>query len=382
MAGPDHLKVQLATTQVPLEISASSLPLPTGASTAAAQSTGNTSLASIDGKLGTIGQQAMAGSTPVVIASNQSALKIDGSAVTQPISGTITANAGTGPFPVSDNAGSLTVDAPVGTPVAARLSDGTAFYNAPTSGQLPAALVGDRLDVVVGAALPAGTANIGDVDVLTLPSGTVAGAASLPAGSNNIGDVDVLTLPALVAGTANIGDVDVLTLPSGTVAGAASLPAGSNNIGDVDVLSLPALVAGTANIGDVDVASIAAGTTRIGAVYDTGGTILDEVPTARGVNRDFVTATASGNTQVVAAQGAGVRIRVLAVFSVANAAVSVKFQSGTTDITALFSLAANGGFVLPYNPHGWFQTAANAALNVNLSAAVSTGVQVIWVQAT
>lgn len=37
---------------------------------------------------------------------------------------------------------------------------------------------------------------------------------ALPAGTNNIGDVDVLTLPALVAGTANIGDVDVLTVPT------------------------------------------------------------------------------------------------------------------------------------------------------------------------
>jgi hypothetical protein len=82
------------------------------------------------------------------------------------------------------------------------------------------------------AALVAGTANIGDVDVLTLPS--------IPAGTNNIGDVDVLTLPnvtigtmaALVAGNANIGDVDVLTLPA--------LPAGSNNIGDVDILTVPA----------------------------------------------------------------------------------------------------------------------------------------------
>lgn len=89
---------------------------------------------------------------------------------------------------------------------------------------------------VAGASsLPAGTNNIGDVDVLSLPA--------LPAGSNNIGDVDVLTLPALVAGTANIGDVDVLTLPA--------LPAGSNNIGDVDVLTLPALTAGTNRIGSV-----------------------------------------------------------------------------------------------------------------------------------
>jgi len=132
--------------------------------------------------------------------------------------------------------------------------------------------IGD-VDVLTLPALVAGTANIGDVDVLTVPvdpfgvnadaasaTGSVsaklrhlaavglAGMTSLPTGTNNIGDVDVLTLPALVAGTANIGDVDVLTLPA--------LVAGTANIGDVDVLTLPALVAGTANIGDVDVVSM------------------------------------------------------------------------------------------------------------------------------
>lgn len=40
-----------------------------------------------------------------------SAWKVDGSAATQPVSGTVTANAGTGPWPVTDNSGSLTVDA-------------------------------------------------------------------------------------------------------------------------------------------------------------------------------------------------------------------------------------------------------------------------------
>ena len=40
-------------------------------------------------------------------------IQVDGSAVTQPISGTVTANAGTGPFPVSDNGGSLTIDGTV-----------------------------------------------------------------------------------------------------------------------------------------------------------------------------------------------------------------------------------------------------------------------------
>jgi hypothetical protein len=42
-----------------------------------------------------------------------------------------------------------------------------------------------------------------DVDVTRLPSGTVAGSASLPAGTNNIGDVDVLTLPGVAGDVAH-----------------------------------------------------------------------------------------------------------------------------------------------------------------------------------
>ena len=41
----------------------------------------------------------------------------------------------------------------------------------------------------------------------TLVGGTVTIGSALPAGTNNIGDVDVLTLPALVAGESHIGTV-------------------------------------------------------------------------------------------------------------------------------------------------------------------------------
>lgn len=44
--------------------------LPTGASTLSAQNTGNASLSSIDGKLNSLGQKAMTGSVPVVVASD------------------------------------------------------------------------------------------------------------------------------------------------------------------------------------------------------------------------------------------------------------------------------------------------------------------------
>jgi hypothetical protein len=69
------------------------------------------------------------------------------------------------------------------------------------------------------------------VDVKVNPSGALAVEASLAAGTNNIGDVDVLTLPSIPAGNNNIGDVDIASMPS--------IPAGNNNIGDVDIASMP-----------------------------------------------------------------------------------------------------------------------------------------------
>lgn len=57
-------------------VSATSLPLPTGAATSANQTTANTSLNSIDGKLGSLGQKTMAGSAPVVLASDQSTITV------------------------------------------------------------------------------------------------------------------------------------------------------------------------------------------------------------------------------------------------------------------------------------------------------------------
>lgn len=54
----------------------------TGVATAANQTTGNSSLSSIDGKLNSLGQKAMAASVPVVLASDQSAISVIPSLVT------------------------------------------------------------------------------------------------------------------------------------------------------------------------------------------------------------------------------------------------------------------------------------------------------------
>lgn len=164
-----------------------------------------------------------------------------------------------------------------------------------------------RLHVNVGAlpAIPAGTNNIGDVDVLTLPA--------LPAGTNNIGDVDVLTLPALPAGTNNIGDVDVLSVPAplnvtggGVELGALRVTLANDSTGllsiddnggsiTVDGTVTANLAAGTNNIGDVDVLSIAAGDNNIGNVDVV---TLPNVTLAAGTNTNEVVGDAAHDAAV------------------------------------------------------------------------------------
>lgn len=89
--------------------------------------------------------------------------------------------------------------------------------------------------------------------------------------------------------------------------------------------------------------------------------------------------SASGATALVAAV-AGTKYRVLSVAIVTTLANAVKFQSGSTDITATFPLGANGGLVLPFNEHGWFETAVNEALNINMGTATATGVQIQYIK--
>jgi hypothetical protein len=93
-----------------------------------------------------------------------------------------------------------------------------------------------------------------------------------------------------------------------------------------------------------------------------------------------VAASASGVTNIAAAV-ASKRIRIIALQLVANAAVNVKWQSHVTptDITGLAYLGANGGYVLPHNSVGWFQTIAGEALDINLSGAVAVGGSLTYV---
>ncbi len=94
-----------------------------------------------------------------------------------------------------------------------------------------------------------------------------------------------------------------------------------------------------------------------------------------------LSAAASPNNTVVAAQGAGVKIRVVGFFLANTTALTAKFQSGAggTDLTGGMALASLGFVSVPFSQAGWFETAANALLNLNLSAATQVSGVVAWV---
>lgn len=117
-------------------------------------------------------------------------------------------------------------------------------------------------------------------------------------------------------------------------------------------------------------------------------TVQQDVSTLRDASNNALTPKyavldvgASGNNTLIAAV-ASKKIRVLAAFLIAAGTVNVRFQSGAggTALTGQVNLVANAGFVLPFNPVGWFETAVNTLLNLELSAAVSVDGSLVYVE--
>ena len=194
-ANATALKVDGSAVTQP--ISAASLPLPTGASTSALQTTGNSSLSSIDSKLGTLGQQTMAGSAPVVIASDQSAVPISG---TITATGTVTANQGGAPWTqrLQDGAGATLATVTAGN---ALKVDGSAVTQPVSAASLPLP-TGASTEATL-ALIKAKTDNI-DVALSTrtkpADTQTVAGTVT-----SNIGTTGGLALDAtLTSGTVKV----------------------------------------------------------------------------------------------------------------------------------------------------------------------------------
>lgn len=228
------------------------------------------------------------------------------------------------------------------------------------------------------AATQSGTWNVTNVSgTVSLPTGAATAAKQPALGTAGTASTDVITVQGIAAmtpilatlsGTNNIATV---TTVSAVTAISNALPAGTNNIGDVDILSI---AAGDNNIGNVDLASaIPAGTNLIGRVSssDETSTIYNGTTALTPKFAVIDNATAGDNTIVAAVTSKKIRVHQLAL--IASAAVTMRFESGAsgTALTGQMQLAANGGFVLPYSPIGWFETASNTLLNLELSGATS-----------
>ncbi len=101
----------------------------------------------------------------------------------------------------------------------------------------------------------------------------------------------------------------------------------------------------------------------------------------RSIKYAAISASSSGDNTIVAAV-ADKRVRVLSCFLVAAAAVTAKFQSGAagTDLTGAASLSANGGYVLPFNEGGWFQTDPSTLLNLSLGGAQAVAGSISYIE--
>lgn len=125
-----------------------------------------------------LGQKTSANSLPVVVSSDQSAIPVSGTfyQATQPVSGTVTANI----------SGSIS-----NTTFIATQATGTNLHTVVDSGSVAATQSGTwnvgTVTAVTGItnALPAGTNNIGDIDVLTLPIDTYSAKAVVASSSGN-----------------------------------------------------------------------------------------------------------------------------------------------------------------------------------------------------
>jgi hypothetical protein len=203
----------------------------------------------------------------------------------------------------------------------------------------------------------------------------------------DIGDVDVTSVTPGV-GAANLGKAEDAAHASGDVGvmvlvvrkDAAGALAGT----DGDYAPLQVDASGNLRIAlatqldstndSVTAAQGAAGNATAGWFMRFGR------PASSGLAEIAINHAASGDNTIVAGV-TGQTVRMMKLFLVATAAVTLKVKSGTgTDLTGPISLAAGGSIVLDLDGEPWFTTATGAALTINLSAAVQISGRLYYTQ--
>jgi hypothetical protein len=409
--------------------------LPTGASTLAEQQSQTTALQLIDDPVGATGSGTPAKGFLVggTDGTNLRGIKVDSSgelqvdvltlpslpagsnaigSVSATISGTPTVGV-SGTVAVTDNSGSLTVDAPVGTPVFVRLSDGSSAIST-----LPVSLASVPSHAVTNAGTFAVQASQSGTWAITGISGTVA----LPTGASTLAEQQTQTTSLQLLDDAVATTGSAITTKGYAVSGtdgtnARVLKTDASGELQVDVLTLPALPTGSNTIGTATVVQSTASSLNAQVVGSAAHDASDSGnPVKVGAKAETspkgVTLVADGDRTDLYADADGILMVKLntsnadliservsntdgsstaftnfsAVASTRNyvTAYSVfRTDSGTTPIYVDFRDGTAGSVlwsvVLPPNsganlssPVPLFKTSANTALAFDVSAATST----------
>ena len=265
---------------------------------------------------------------------------------------TVTGTGGT--FPVTDSGGSLTVDAPVGTPVLVRLSDGTSAITT-----LPV------------AATQSGTwnvANTGTFAVQAAQTGTwtVTGTGGTFPVTDSGGSLTV---------DAPVGTPVFVRLSDGTSAITSLQTTGSTAHDAVDANN--PIKIGTRAVSTPSTLTLVSAADRTDLFSGTDGillvrnhTTLDDVVQERATNTDGAsTAFTSG----LAAPGAGVRLCITSV-TICNSSATfctVDLRDGSAgSVLWTLPVPATGGVVQRFDPP--LKLTANTALAFDASAATTT----------
>lgn len=192
-------------------------------------------------------------------------------------------------------------------------------------------------------------------------------------GTTNVSVVNGITTVA-VSGTAAVSVVNGITTVALSGTSAVTVVNGITSVA----------VSGTSNVSVVNTVPVT-GTffptlQLVGSSIETS--TVYEGTTALTASTTIISASASGaNTTVSGVSGKS--IRVLSLQLTASTANNIKWQSasGPTDLTGLAYFATSGGYVLPLNQLGWFQSKTGEGLAINLAAAGAVGGSLNYVTA-
>jgi hypothetical protein len=95
-----------------------------------------------------------------------------------------------------------------------------------------------------------------------------------------------------------------------------------------------------------------------------------------------VLSSAAGGDIAAIAAVAGKYTRVYKIFLVVTGATVITFKNGSTALSGAMALPANGAIILDLDGQPWFVTSANAAFNINSSAATQVSGTVYYTQTT